>query len=354
VFYIFHGEDEFSRSAALDKIKAKMGDPSMVSLNTTRLDGKKVTLAELKHVCDTIPFMTKRRLVIVEGLLARLDPSASRSKGAKEGRKASSADAAFSEELLHYLPTLPDSTALVFLESVSLPARNPFVSLARQSRDKGYVREYSTPQGDKMIDWITRRVKQQGATIHPAAARELATYAGSSLRSLEQELDKLATYVGRGGEIELEHVHLLVSPTWQANIFHMVDALGERRTHKALPLLHRLLEYQEPPLRILAMITRQFRMLLQFRQLREEGRSDQQIQEITGIRHRFILDKISRQARNFTLPQLRAIYHRLLEIDQQIKTGRIDPVLALDLLVVEVSLRRNLGARAPRSASPTP
>ena len=344
MFYILHGEDEFSRSETLDKIKAKMGDPSMVSLNTTHLDGKGVTMRELKHACETIPFMTERRLVIVEHLLKRFDRGPGRGKRGKDSRSPSTLDQAFAKELLEYLPNLPNSTALVFLESSSLGAKSAFLSLAKRAKDKGYARECPLFSSDRLADWIRKRVRQKGARIDADAARELATHVGSGLRAMDQELEKLATYVGPDGSITLKEVHLLVIPTWQANIFHMVDALGERRAHRALRLLHRLLDHQEPPLRILAMVTRQFRMLVQFRQLRDEGRSNQQIQEIAGIRQRFILDKVSRQARNFSLLQLKAIYRRLLEIDQQIKTGRMDPILALDLLVVEVSLRRNLAA----------
>lgn len=338
MFYILHGEDEFSRSEALDKIKAKMGDPSMVNLNTTRLDGKKVSLSELRHACETIPFMTKRRLIIVEDLLVHFASRAGRGEGA--------AGKAFSKELLEYLPTLPESTALVFLESSSLGAKNAFLSLARKIKDKGYAREYPILSSDRLTDWIVKRVRQKGARIEAAAARELATYVGRGLRVMDQELEKLTTYVGHDGIVTTREVLLLVSPTWEANIFHMVDALGERRTRRALQLLHRLLDYQEPPLRILAMITRQFRMIMQYRQLRDEGRSTEQIQEIAGIHQRFIIDKLSRQAGNFSLPQLRDIYRRLLEVDQQIKTGRMDPILALDLLVVEVSRRRALPTRS--------
>jgi len=338
VFYIFHGEDEFSRSQALDKIKAKLGDPTMVGLNTTRLDGKKVSMAKLRHACDTIPFMTKRRLVIVEDLLERI--------ASRGGRGEGVASKAFSKELLEYLPALPDSTALVFLESSSLSSKNVFLSLARKTKDKGYAREYPILSSDRLTDWIHQRVRQKGARIEADAARELATYVGRGLRVMDQELEKLTTYVGHDGNITLREVHLLVSPTWEANIFHMVDALGERRTRRALRLLHRLLDHQEPPLRILAMVTRQFRMLMQFRQLRDEGCSTGQIQEIAGIRPRFVMDKVSRQAGNFSLPQLRDIYHRLLEVDQQIKTGLMNPILALDLLVVEVSRRRALPTRS--------
>jgi len=343
VFYVLHGQDEFSRSEALRKIESRLGDPSMVNLNTTRLDGSKATLSEIEHACATVPFLAKRRLVIVEGLLSRLDPP---SEPGKERRSPSAGDKALAQKLLKYLERLPDSTALVFLENRSLGRKNTFVSLARKNKDKGYVREYPAISGDTLADWIRRRIRDKGARIDSEAVRELAAHTGGGLRAMDQELEKLATYAGPDGTITLKDVHLLVSPTWQASIFHMVDALGEKRARRALQLLHRLLEYREPPLRILAMITRQFRMMMQWRQLTDEGHSGQEVREIAGIRPRFVADKVSRQARNFSLPQLKAIYHQLLNTDQQIKTGRMDAVLALDLLVVEVSLRRNLAAPA--------
>jgi hypothetical protein len=74
MFYIFHGPDEFSRAELIAKWQSRMGDQAMVSLNTTYLDGRKATLGELRHSCDSIPFMAERRLVIVEGFLSRLHP----------------------------------------------------------------------------------------------------------------------------------------------------------------------------------------------------------------------------------------------------------------------------------------
>ena len=73
MFYLFHGEDEFSRSETLADFKKKMGDPGLAGLNITIFDGNKVTLGELQHACDSVPFMAERRLVIVEGLLNHLE-----------------------------------------------------------------------------------------------------------------------------------------------------------------------------------------------------------------------------------------------------------------------------------------
>ena len=71
-FYLFHGTDEFTRAETLASFKRRLGPPDTVDLNTTLLDGGRLTLAELRHDCDAIPFMAEKRLVIVRGLLTRL------------------------------------------------------------------------------------------------------------------------------------------------------------------------------------------------------------------------------------------------------------------------------------------
>jgi len=102
MYYLFHGKDTFSQHEFLAGLLAKEGDADMVSLNTTRLSGK-VTFNELQGACDAVPFLARVRVVIVEGLFA------------------AGVDKAFLDRLAAYLPTLPATTRLFFLEADALP-----------------------------------------------------------------------------------------------------------------------------------------------------------------------------------------------------------------------------------------
>jgi DNA polymerase-3 subunit delta len=327
VFYVFHGEDEFSRAEALAEMKAKMGDPSLVSLNTTLLDGRKVTLAELIHACEAVPFLGERRLVIVEGLLTRLEPP--------KGKESTQEAGAFIEGLEEVLRRLPESTRLVFLEPRSLRKGNPILKLAQKEK-RGYAKEFKPPRRGDLNRWITQRVKSKGGDILPPAVTGLAAFVGNDLRLLDQEIEKLITYVGGERPITEKDVRLLVSYVQEANIFQMVDALGHRNGQRALTLLHELLDGGQPPAYLLAMITRQFRILMQVKELSQGGASPGEIRAQLGL-HRFVVDKGLEQARNFSMSQLEAIYRRLLETDTAIKTGRTEATLALDLLIVGLS-----------------
>ena len=152
MFYIFHGDDEFTRAEELARLRGRLagGDPAMAELNTTILDGTQVTLGELRHVCDTMPFMADRRLAIVHGLLSRLS-AASRSRGQKRPSDQEPAwKERFLKDLADYLPNLPPTTRLILVEQRTLPGSNPILKLATSPamEDKGFVKLFKQPR-----DW---------------------------------------------------------------------------------------------------------------------------------------------------------------------------------------------------------
>ncbi|RME49411.1 MAG: DNA polymerase III subunit delta [Chloroflexi bacterium] len=324
MYYIFHGDDEFTRSEAVAELKAKLGDPAVADINTTVLDGRNVTLSELIHACDSIPFMGNRRLVIVENMLQRFDPR-------KGGR--SETDDQLLDALKSYLPQLPESTRLVFVESKSLHGNNPILKLAQRD-DQAYVREFEVPRHGAVGRWITRRVKEKGGTIQSGAVMLLTLYGGEDLRLLDQEIEKLLTFAGDRAITEAD-VRRLVPAAVESNIFAMVDALGQRDRRQAVTRLHELLEAGESPIYLLFMITRQFRILTQVKELAGQGLQLPAIQSRLGL-HRYVVEKALGQARNFSLGQLNVIYRKILETDEAIKTGQLEPELALDMLVAEL------------------
>ena len=311
--YIFHGEDELSCSEALISLRQRLGPPEMAALNTSVLDGRSVTVGQIQDACDTVPFLSDRRLVIVEGLLSRL--TAARQKEV--------------QALSAYLDRLPETTRLVFVERGTLGDDHPILKKVRQ-HPHGYIKRFTPPH--RLEGWIVQRVKRKGGAITPQAASALAEAVGPDLRQLDQELEKLMAYAGVGEAIQPEDVERLVSAAQEANIFAMVDALGRRDGEKAARLLHRLLEEGQHPLALLAMIVRQFRLLIQVKELTGAGARTEAIARRLRL-HPFVARKLYAQAQNFSTAQLERIYRYLLETDLAIKTGEMADVVALDLLI---------------------
>jgi DNA polymerase-3 subunit delta len=328
VFYLFHGKDEYSRSLELAGLKARLGDPTTVDLNTTVIDGKKATLDELTFACDAAPFLAEKRLVIVNDLAARFE--APRGEASEGSEQASS----FLQMLEEYLDHLPETTRLVFVERKQVKQSNPIHKWASKS-ERGYVREFTPPKGGALDNWIAKRVREKGGQIESRAVHLLAAFVGDDLRLLDQETDKLLTYVGEERPIARDDVELLVSYVREAGIFEMVDALGMRDSRRAMKLLQQLLEDGQHPLYLLRMITRQFRILLQIKELLARGTSQQDIRALLSL-HPYVVGKMMRQAPRFSMAELEAIYHRLLEFEAAVKTGGMDQRLALTLFVGEM------------------
>ena len=334
MYYILHGEDEFSRSEQIKKFRAQMGDPQFADLNTSQLDGRKVTLSELQHACDAVPFLSDKRLVIVEGMLARFEPRRKKSEDESGEEVEEEVNPGLAKELAAYLPRLPETTRLIFVETKTLAKNNPLLKHAVEDKN-AHVKEFSAPSEKTLPKWIQERVKKNGGAIEADAVNELVVHVGNDLRLLDNEIEKLLTF--RANQtIRAADVRTLVASVTESNIFDLVDALGQRETSRALKLLHDQLDHSAAPIYLLSMITRQFRLLLQLRDLAARGKTADQAAAQLKM-HPFVAKKTWAQALHFTLPQLEAIYQKLLDADIAIKTGRNEPVLALDLLVVELT-----------------
>jgi DNA polymerase-3 subunit delta len=324
MFYILHGHDPFTLREELARLSAKLGDPAMAGLNTVELDGSSIGWAELLHNCSSIPFFSDRRLVIVNGLLARLEHATKRQ-----------ADAQFLEKLMDYLPDVPATTRLVFAEQKELSPKHPVIALARSSQE-GYVKSFAKLTGNALTRWVQQRVSREGGEIARNTTQMLCTYVEDDLYQLTQEIQKLVAYTDGQRPITEADIQLLTPRARQANIFHMVDALGRRDGRSAAEIYHRLLETGDHPLALLGMITRQFRLMIQVKELAPELGTPRAIARELG-QNPYPIRKILTQSANYTMSQLRAIYHKLLDTDLTIKTGGTEPVLALDLLIAGLS-----------------
>jgi len=323
VLYILQGDEEFQRTNALKGLKQQLGEPSLVEINTTIMDGHKLRPEELLEACKAVPFLLPGRLVIVKGLLERVE------RGNQE----------LQEVLLDYLPRLPATTWLILEEERAFGEAHPIIALARKLEQEGKAKvlTFEKLKGEKLNAWIRAKAEEKRVEITPQAIEELAAFVGNDLRVLDSELEKLAAYVNRSRPITREDVHAIVSYIREANVFAMVDALGRRNARKALRILRRLLNQGEHPLALLGMIVRQFRIMIMVKALLGKGYSAKQITQRLSL-HPFVVEKAIRQAGNFSMEQLEAIYRRLLELDMEIKTGRTDASVALELLITALAV----------------
>jgi DNA polymerase-3 subunit delta len=345
MFYLLHGEDEFTSREHLKVLRHK-GDfgYNQDTYMGTEVDAKTVTMT-----MSTLPFLSEKRLVVIDGLPKKKrgessapTPEATETKevavagkGAKARKskktsKATGGRAGFEKELAEHIATMPETTILVVLVEEALEASNPLLKAAEKY---GKVVQCTLPKGSALEQWINKRARKVDVTITPEATSLLANFIGNNLRLLANELDKLATYVGKGRTINVEDVRQLSAQVQEARVFDLTDALAQRNRKQALKLLHELLSDGEPPLKILSIITTQVRTLLLVKELAQKGMRGAQVASTLGMAP-FIAEKALRQVHNFTPAQLEGAYRQLLSTDAGLKRSRLTPEMALDLLVV--------------------
>ena len=259
MFYIFHGEDTHTKSEKLATLLSRHGDPAMLELNTTQFSGL-VSIASLREAAETIPFLAPVRIVIASDLFS--------SKPGKE----------YLKELLAFLPDVPETTRLIFLESQTLRKNHPAIKLA-QLPEQGLVLAFPLPEGHQIDRWIQQQVEEKGGDISPEAARLLASLVGNNLHILENELEKLVAYKGFSSSqtIQSADVTLLSPYVAEASIFDLVDALGNRNENRASTLYQQKLNEGADPFCLFSMFIRQFRLLIQVTELADENYAPQAI-----------------------------------------------------------------------------
>jgi DNA polymerase III subunit delta len=321
-FYLLYGNDDMSLEDALKQLRASMGSGTEAEMNTSEYDGEEVSVPKILNDVRSYPFLSDKRLVIVKGLVSHL----MKNQAGKDQL----------ETLLDAVPTLPPHARLVLVERENLKSNLRVVKLAQ---DKGYCKQFTAPED--ISDWIKKRAKSDyQAEIEMQAAHALASVTGNDLRRADNELVKLVSYVDGERPITEQDVALLTPYVAEASVFDMVDALAVGNGRTALSMMNQVLDADpsDPGFRLFSLITRQFRLLLLTREHLDNGGSADKnvLAGVLGI-HSYPASKVATQSRRFTLVQLETIYRRVQQYDVEMKTGRIQPRLALELLVASLA-----------------
>jgi DNA polymerase-3 subunit delta len=328
---LFYGGDDFSRHEATQRLIAGLGDEA--AFNLSRLEGERLAFDELQAAAMTPPFLGSRRLIIVEGLLARF-------QRAERGRREGSTDLGPWASLPSLLQGLPDTTTLIFSEG-AVAASNPLFRLLRPRA----AREFRPLRGADLHQWVLERARRLGGQIGDEAGRALIAIAGEDLWVLYGELEKLILFA-EGKPVTQEMVHLMASGAREVNVFELANAILAARQGEALRLLHELLEQGVAPALLLFMLARQFRLLL--RALDLLGQPPEQARGPLGLNEAWQAERALRQARALGYEGLLAAHQRLLDADLAMKTGRYSAEMALELLVIDLTAgASSIPARSP-------
>lgn len=326
VVYLLYGDDLYEKKKVIDALLGKMGDPSTAEMNTSRLAGSELTLDALRTAASSVPFLAERRLVIAENASHRFNDKDKRDK------------------FKAIMEGLHPATALVLLEASDLKVELPnkkvvdhwLLKWAKGAGERVYLHGASVPKGMELAKWVQEYAREQGGEIDFQAAQLLAEMAGDEPLMAATEVDKLLAYVNYTRTVDVEDVDgLSTFGGGRGDYFKFVDALAAGNGRAAMDMLQRLMDEQEP-LQLFFSLVGQFRLLVQVREIYEDGGLAGTVEKQLGL-HPYRAQKLYAQAKALSMGSLESIFHRLAEYDVQIKTGQIDADLALETLVAALT-----------------
>ena len=308
--YLLFGEEAYLKHQYKRKLKQALV-ASDDTMNFSSFEGKDTNPKAIIDLAETLPFFADRRLILIEN----------------SGFFKNSC-----EELAAYLPELPESTCLVFVEE-EIDKRSKMYKAAQKT---GSVVEFKKQTDEILIRWILGRLKKEKRNITTPVMQLFLSRTGTDMENIDRELEKLICYTMGKDVIEAADVEAVCVGQTTSKIFEMVNAIAEKNQKKALSLYYDLLALKEPPMRILFLITRQFHILMQVKDLRRLGFDNKSIASKAGIPE-FAVRRTLVQAKSFSMKELRAALEDGVRAEEDTKTGRMTDQLAVETFLIRYS-----------------
>ena len=308
--YLLYGEEAYLKRQYRDKLRSAML-PLEDTMNYACYEGKNTDIKAVIDLAETLPFFAERRVIVLEdtGFFKNATP-----------------------ELAEYLKEMPETTAMIFVEN-EVDKRG---KLYKAVQSQGRAVELSRQDEVTLIRWILGSVKKEGKQVTEPTVRHFLNKVGTDMENIQKELEKLFCYTLEKDSITIADVEEICTTQITSRIFEMVNAVADKKQRKALDYYYDLLALKEPPMRILFLLARQFKLLLEVKVLDGQGYARKEIASKTGL-HPFVVGKYQEQAKTFSEEALRGIMEESVEIEERVKTGNLADTLGVELFIVKYS-----------------
>lgn len=307
--YLLYGEERYLRRQYRDKLRKALCSEDD-TMNTHFFEGRNIEVGEIIDLAETLPFFADRRVIFLSntGLF-------------KSG----------GEKMAEYLASPNESTFFIFTES-EIDKRS---KLYKTIQSKGYAAEFTVQDENTLKRWVAGILGREGKKITENTLQLFLSKTGSDMENIQMELEKLICYCLDRDIVTAEDVEAVCATRVANHIFDMINAIAARQTKQALELYYDLLALKEPPMRILFLIARQCNMLLQAKELKNKGFDNRTIGSKIGVAP-FIAGKYLNQAAQFRTSVLRRAVVKCVEAEEAVKTGRLNDMMSVEMLILSV------------------
>jgi DNA polymerase-3 subunit delta len=319
--YICYGAEAYLIQEFIHKLTASLIDPEHKEFAVSKYDLAETPIDTVIEEAETLPFMVPSKLVIASNALFLT--------GAKESTKVEHR----LDRLTDYMKTPADFTVLVL--TVSADKLDERKKLVKALKEADCLVPCATLTAEELTQWVRTGAQRAGFSFAPGVEEQFILYTGTSLHALSSELEKCALFAGQGGVITEDALEQLVTRSIEQNIFILIEHIVQLQLEKAFTILSELLRRKEEPIKIMALIARQFRIMFQVKDLQQQGYSQQQMASQLGL-HPYAVKIASGQSNRFELKRLADILGQLADLDYQMKSGKIDKTLGLEMFLFKL------------------
>lgn len=313
--YLLFGEENYLKKYYEQRLKNTIVSNNMDIMNVSIFEGKSISIEAIINAADTLPFMSEKRLVLIKS-----------SELFQTGRKEDT------NKMKDYIIHIPNSTCIVFVEE-NVEKQN---KLYKEIQKEGHIVEFKSPKENELVIWLQKSLKKNNKDIEAKTAIYMLRNVGTDMELLEGEIQKLIAYKNNENIITQTNIDTVCSKSLETKIFDMLDAVGNKNLETALNIYNNMLMLKETPTKILIMITRQFRLLIQVKYLLNEAYNSDAIAKRLNQKP-FVVKGLSAQAKNFSQETLIQALEDCLETDISIKTGALSAEIAVELLIIKYS-----------------
>ena len=321
--YIFCGMDEKLIKESVNAIINNALNKDFLELNYAKFDGNNIDFDTIMNACETMPFMDSRKVVQVFRANFLSDNKIKNSSPEAE-------DATFSK-LNKYMDNLPDHCILI-MYYVYQNDREKLSSKVKKLQNKVCVGEFNKLKGINLEKKIKLIFDEKGKDIGKAELGLFCSLVDNNLEVVYAEIEKLSAYT-LGRDIKKEDVVCLLPRKNDNDIFDLVDFISQKKAEKALDILNELLFRGEKCTSILAMIERQFKLILQLKLGLGNGKNKDTLAKELRL-HPYICEKMITQSRKFEIKGLQKAIRNCLETEKTLKSSSVDNKTEMELLVI--------------------
>lgn len=312
--YLLYGDEEYLKKQYRQKLQDALIPPDD-TVNLGVYEGKNISVQELIDQAETMPFFAKRRLLVIENSVFFKNAS---------------------PQLAEYLEAVPETTCFLFVESEVDKRQKMYKAV----KNNGRIVEFVTQTEDTLIRWILGILKKENKNITRSSMELFLEKTGSDMNHIAMELEKLLSYTMDRDVITSEDIEEICTTQTVNKIFDMINAVADGNRKKALDLYYDLLALKEPPMRILYLLTRQFNLLMQTKELQRAGHDAKAIAQKLGIQP-FVARNCARQATSFHTAQLMQLVKSCVDAEEAVKTGNLNEKMAVELILAQGSEKKN-------------